>query len=416
MTIFATLLAVIGLLTTAAWVYMAFFRGGYWKTDVKLTAKARLKGHWPRVAVIVPARNEAGMLQETLPSLLKQDYHGTFHIYLVDDGSDDGTAATAAHLAEYSGMSDRLTVVKASPTPEGWAGKVWAMQQGLTSTTGFRARYLLLTDADIVHPVDSLRKLVSKAVDEELDTVSVMAKMKTVSGWEKFLMPAFVYFFSMLYPFRWVNDPDLPTAAAAGGCLLVRRAALEQAGGFKGISGKLIDDCSLARAVRDSGGRTWLGYSEEVNSARRYESPSEIWNMVSRSAYEQLKHSWLLLAGTVIGLGFLFAAPLVVTLIGVALVVADWPGNMASWTALIGGAVALEIMSNTYSPVLRMHGLGRERGLTLPLAAVIYLLMTLDSARRHHAGTAISWRGRPVRSAQDEKLITEPTKATVKDT
>ena len=386
---------------------MAFYRGWFWRTSIRLTDHARLKGRWPRVAVIVPARNESGILPETLPTLLKQDYHGAFHVYLVDDGSDDGTAATAVHTAEFAGMADRLTVVRAEQTPEGWAGKVWAMQQGLDATVGFRARYLLLTDADIAHPADSLRKLVSKAVDEEYDTVSVMARMRTVSGWEKFLMPAFVYFFSMLYPFRWVNDPNDRTAAAAGGCLLVRRAALEAAGGFKEISYRLIDDCSLARSIRDNSGKTWIGYLPEVRSVRGYGGIGDIWRMVARSAYEQLGHSRAVLAGTVVGLGLVFGSPVIAAVGGAISVGMDWPGNVYSWTALVSGVVAWEIMSNTYNPVLRLHGLGRERGLTLPFAAGLYLLMTLDSARRHYRGAAVSWRGRTVSSGQGESRPTE---------
>lgn len=407
MVILSSIIASFGLLSVAVWVYMAFYRGGFWKTNIRLRYHPRLQGRWPRVAVIVPARNESGVLPQTLPSLLKQDYHGAFHIYLVDDNSNDGTAATARSVAEVAGMSNRLTVTQAEPTPEGWSGKVWAMQQGLDSTVGFRARYLLLTDADIVHPADSLRKLVSQAIDEEFDTVSVMARMRTSGFWEKFLMPAFVYFFSMLYPFRWVNDPEEKMAAAAGGCLLVRRAALEEAGGFKAISNRVIDDCSMARSIKDSGGKTWLGYSDDVESVRAYSQLSDIWSMVARSAYDQLKYSPALLAATVFGLGMVFGAPVVAAVVGTVLVVAEWPGNAFAWTALVSGVVAWEIMSNTYNPVLGLHKLGRERGLTLPFAAAMFLLMTLDSAHRHHTGSSVSWRGRDVKASQVESRSTD---------
>ena len=400
MIVFTTTVAILGLLSTAGWVYMAFYRGWFWKTDVRLTGYARLRGRWPRVAVIVPARNESGVLPQTLASLLKQDYPGAFHVYVVDDSSTDSTGDTASNIAQFNGQSNRLTVTKARPLPDGWAGKVWAMQQGLDATTGFRARYLLLTDADIVHPADSLRKLVSRSVDDDFDIVSVMAKLQTNAGWERFLLPAFVYFFSMLYPFKWVSSASKRTTAAAGGCFLVRRTALDAAGGFRAISDRVIDDCSLARAVRDSGGRSWLGYADGVKSVRGYGSLGEIWRMVTRSAYDQLRYSPLLLVGTVLGLGVLFAAPVLAAVTGAVIVAGDWPGGVAAWTALVSGIAAWEIMSNTYAPVLKMHGLTRERGLLLPFAAIMYLAMTVDAARRHHFGGGTAWKGRRVGRAK----------------
>lgn len=400
MTLLALLAAVAGLLSTAGWVYMAFYRGAFWKTDIRLPGHARLRGRWPRVAIIVPARNESSVLPETLPSLLKQDYPGSFHIYLVDDGSIDATSKTALAIAENNGLANRLTIIQADELPEGWTGKTWAMQQGLESTTGFRARYLLLTDADIVHPPDNLRKLVSHAVDEKFDTVSVMARLTSVTGWDKFLLPAFTYFFAMLYPFRWVADPEQQTTAAAGGCLLVRRAALDKAGGFRAISDRVIDDCSLARAVRNSGGTSWIGYADGVESNRSYGPLGDTWQMVARSAYEQLNYSPLVLTGTLAGLGILFAGPVIAAVTGAVLVAGYWPGSVAAWMALVSGVAAWEIMSNTYAPVLRMHGLHRERGLTLPFAAITYLLMTLDAARRYHFGSGGRWKGRPVKQAK----------------
>ena len=190
----------------------------------------------------------------------------------------------AESIAAAENLSDHLTVANARPTPDGWSGKLWALNEGLNATTGFRARYLLLTDADIVHPADSLRKLVSHAVDSEYDTVSVMAKMPVTTGWEKLLLQAFVYFFAMLFPFGWVNNRERSEAAAAGGCLLVRRAALEDAGGFRAIAHRIIDDCALAQAVKARGGKTWIGFSHEVESLRSYGSLGDIWKMVARSA------------------------------------------------------------------------------------------------------------------------------------
>jgi hopene-associated glycosyltransferase HpnB len=410
-TILAQIATGVGLLSTAAWVYMAFYRGGFWKTSTFLPHHARLQGRWPRVAVIVPARNEAAMLPLTLPSLLKQDYPGTFHIFVVDDNSNDSTAAMAENIAEAEKLSDRLTVTSARPTAKGWSGKVWALNQGLAATTGFRARYLLLTDADIVHPIDSLRKLVSQAVDAEYDTVSVMAKMPATNVWEKLLLPAFVYFFAMLFPFRWVNEPGKNTAAAAGGRLLIRRAALDEAGGFRAISNRIIDDCAIARLIKSGGGKTWVGFSDEVKSIRGYGSLGDIWSMITRSAYEQLRYSPLLLTGTVLGLTVLFAGPVFAAIAGAVIVGSNWPPDVMPLTAMISGVVAWEIMSSTFAPILKLHGRGRELGLLMPFTAVLYMLMTLDSARRHYSGGGVSWKGRRTERIQviDDDSSQQPT-------
>jgi hopene-associated glycosyltransferase HpnB len=412
-TILAQIATGIGLLSMAAWVYMAFYRGGFWKTDCRLPEHPRLQGRWPRVAVIVPARNEAAMLPQTLLSLLKQDYPGTFHVFVVDDNSDDSTAETADSIAEMEKLSDHLTVTRARPTSDGWSGELWALNEGLNATTGFRARYLLLTDADVLHPVDSMRKLVSHAVDGEFDTVSVISKMSVTTAWEKLLLPAFVYFFAMLFPFQWVNNPGNRKAAAAGGCLLVRRAALEEAGGFRAISHTLIYDCALARAIKSPGGKTWIGFSEEVESLRSYGSPGDIWNMVTRTAYEQLRYSPLILIGTVLALGLLFGGPVFAAVAGAAIVGSQWPPDVLPLTATISGVVAWEIMSSTFAPVLELHGRGRERGLALPFIAALYVLMTLDAARRHHFGGGGSWKGRAARRIQASP-IASPEEPSVK--
>jgi hopene-associated glycosyltransferase HpnB len=401
LTILGQIATGIGLLSLAAWVYMAFYRVGFWKTDSRLPEHPRLQGRWPRVAVIVPARNEAAMLPLTLPSLLKQDYPGTYHVFVVDDDSDDSTAAMADNIADMENLSDHLTVTRARPTADGWSGKLWALNEGLNATTGFRARYLLLTDADVLHPVDSMRKLVSQAVDGEFDTVSVMAKMPVTTFWEKLLLPAFVYFFAMLFPFRWVNSAAKRTAAAAGGCLLVRRAALEEAGGFRAISHTLIDDCALVNAIKSREGKTWIGFSEEVESLRSYGSPGDIWNMVARTAYEQLRYSPLILAGTVLALSLLFGGPVFAAVAGAVIIGSQWPPDVLPLTATISGVVAWEIMSSTFAPVLKLHGRGRERGLALPFISAMYLLMTLDAARRHHFGNGGSWKGRTARRIKE---------------
>ncbi|MDA0232879.1 MAG: glycosyltransferase [Chloroflexi bacterium] len=310
-------------------------------------------------------------------------------------------------------LSDHLTVTSARPTSDGWSGKLWALNEGLNATTGFRARYLLLTDADVLHPVDSMRKLVSQAVDGEFDTVSVMAKMSVTNAWEKLLLPAFVYFFAMLFPFHWVNSAGKRTSAAAGGCLLVRRAALEEAGGFRAISHRLIDGCALANAIKSQGGKTWIGFSEEVESLRSYGSPGDIWNMVARTAYEQLRYSPLILVGTVLALGLLFGGPVFAAVAGAVIVGSQWPPDVLPLTATISGVVAWEIMSSTFAPVLKLHGRGRERGLALPFIAAMYVLMTLDAARRHYSGSGGSWKGRTTRRI-DLSIIESPDEPSVK--
>jgi hopene-associated glycosyltransferase HpnB len=346
---------------------------------------------------VVPARNEAESLPETLPALLAQDYPGEFRVYLVDDNSDDGTGEIAAELGEKAASEGGapLTVVQGRPRPDGWAGKVWAMAQGFAAATAGTPgpAYVLFTDADIAWARGALRDLVHGAQADDRALVSQMALLRAETRWERVIVPAFVYFFAQLYPFRKVNDPRSGTAAAAGGCMLVSRAALEAAGGLEPVKGALIDDVALGTLLKRRGNRTWLGLTTDIRSARPYPSLASLWQMIARSAYVQLRYSPLLLAGTIIGLLLLYAAPPAGV---IAAFVAAAAGGAGPATALAGaaGLAGWALMTASYVPMLRLYRLSPLRAPALPLIAVVYAAMTTDSARRYYSGRAVSWRGR----------------------
>lgn len=370
--------AVVAVASALAWVVLVAARGRFWTTAVRLPA-APFPVEWPDVAVVVPARDEADLLPETLASLLGQRYPGRLRVVLADDGSSDGTGDVARRLAE--GSSVPLDVVAVPPRPPGWAGKVWAQSAALAATGD--APWLLLTDADIVHPPDSVARLVAVALDQRRDLVSLMARLRVRTGWERLVVPAFVYFFAQLYPFRWVASGR--TAAAAGGCVLLRRSVLERAGGFEAVHDAVIDDVAVARAVAGAGGRLWLGLADEVRSVRPYPRLADLWAMVARSAYTQLRHSPLVLAGTVAGLLLIYVAPPVTCLVGLA---------TGSYAVAVAGGVGWLLMTASYLPQVRYARQPAALALSLPVAAVLYLLMTLDSARRHHLGRGAAWKGR----------------------
>jgi hopene-associated glycosyltransferase HpnB len=377
-----------------AWVYLLVGHGGYWRTDQRLPHRdGGRRDHtvrWPAVVAVVPARDEAEILPLTLPTLLAQDYPGAFNVVVVDDRSTDGTADVAAALARRAGRS--LRVVAGEPGPDGWAGKVWAMEQGIRAA-GDR-EYLLFTDADIAYEQGTLTALVDAALADRRDLVSQLALLSAQTAWERVLVPAFVYFFAQLYPFRRVNRPAGRTAAAAGGCMLVRRQALAAAGGMRQISGALIDDVALGNLIKRSParGRCWLGFSTAVVSRRPYPRLAGLWQMVTRSAYYQLRYSPVLLACTIAGLLWLYLIPPVAALSGL-IGVAAVGGSPASWCAAAGLAGWL-IMGVTYLPVLRLYQLSKMRAAALPLIALAYAAMTLDSARLHRAGRGGAWKGR----------------------
>ena len=369
-------LAVVAGGSAAVWLVLLLGHGWFWRTDVRLPDAAPPQ-RWPSVAAVVPARDEADVVPVTLPTLCAQDVPN-IRIILVDDRSGDGTAEVVRELG-----GDRVQLVPGAGPPPGWAGKVWAMQQGVEAAGD--VDFVLFTDADITHPPDSVRRLVAFAESGGLDLVSLMARLRVRSRWERVVVPAFVYFFAQLYPFRRVNRDSARTAAAAGGCVLVRRTALERAGGVRAIHAALIDDVALARAVKRSGGRIWLGLADEVRSMRPYPQLADLWRMVSRSAYTQLRHSPALLAGTVLGLLWLYAVPPVATVAGAL------TGDVA---VLLPAVVAWLLMTASYVPMLRYYGVGSAAAPLLPLTALLYAAMTVDSARRHHQGRGGAWKGR----------------------
>jgi len=401
-------LAIACIVSAAAWVYLVSARGGFWLTSQRLPGTAagrnagREPGTWPAVAAVVPARNEAQSLPQTLPALLGQDYPGEFRVFLVDDNSEDGTGQVAAELGEKSARDGGapLTVVSGQPRPDGWAGKVWAMAQGFaasatakTAYEGTTAKYVLFTDADISWERHALRDLVRGAEADDRAMVSQMALLRAQSWWERAIVPAFVYFFAQLYPFRTVNDPRRATAAAAGGCMLIRRAALAEAGGLEQIRGALIDDVALGTLLKRTGHRIWLGLTTDIRSARPYPTLASLWQMIARSAYVQLRYSPLILAGTILGLLLLYVAP-PAGLIAALIAAAAGDGGPATVAAGLAGWAGWALMTASYLPMLRLYRLSALRAPTLPLIAALYAAMTADSARRHYSGSAVSWRGR----------------------
>ncbi|MFE9133145.1 glycosyltransferase [Streptomyces sp. NPDC007355] len=379
--------------SSVVWGWLLLGQGFFWRTDQRLPPAVRGpargqaadgEGGWPRVVVVVPARDEAGVLPLSLPSLLTQDYPGVAEVILVDDGSTDGTGRLAVELAARCGGLP-LTVASPGEPERGWTGKLWALRHGMALARARGPEFLLLTDADIAHEPDSLRLLVSAAVGNELDLVSQMARLRVVTPWERLVVPAFVYFFAQLYPFRWINRQRPLATAAAGGCVLLRTKTAEAADVPDAIRQAVIDDVSLARAVRRAGGRIWLGLAERVDSVRPYPGLGELWRMVARSAYAQLRHNPLLLAGTVAGLVLVYLVP------PVALVAGVTGGDpVAAWA----GGAAWAVMAGTYVPMLRYYRQPLWLAPLLPFTAFLYLLMTVDSAVRHHRGVGAAWKGR----------------------
>ncbi|MEV0258339.1 glycosyltransferase [Streptomyces sp. NPDC050732] len=367
----------------AAWLWLLVGQGFFWRTDVRLPPR-RDPARWPSVCVVVPARDEAAVLPLSLPSLLAQDYPGRAEVFLVDDGSSDGTGELARALAERHGGLP-LTVGSPGEPPTGWTGKLWAVRHGMALARARDPEYLLLTDADIAHEPDSLRRLVAAAGHGGFDLVSQMARLRVESGWERLVVPAFVYFFAQLYPFRWIARKGSRTAAAAGGCVLLRTDAAERARVPDAIRHAVIDDVALARAVKRSGGHIWLGLATRVDSVRPYPRLGDLWRMVSRSAYAQLRHSPLLLVGTVAGLAVVYLAPPVALSAGLA------TGNAAAAAA---GGLAWLVMTATYLPMLRYYRQPPALALLLPGTAFLYLLMTVDSAVQHYRGRGAAWKGR----------------------
>lgn len=370
-------------LSLAAWLWLLLGQGLFWRTDMRLPPR-RDPDEWPSVCVVVPARDEAAVLPASLPSLLAQDYPGRAEIFLVDDGSSDGTGELARELARRHGGLPLTVATPGEPAP-GWTGKLWAVRHGIGLARARDPEYLLLTDADIAHAPDSLRELVAAAGTGGFDVVSQMARLRVESRWERLVVPAFVYFFAQLYPFRRIALKGARTAAAAGGCVLLRTETAERARIPDAIRHAVIDDVALARAVKQSGGHIWLGLAERVDSVRPCPRLHDLWRMVSRSAYAQLRHNPLVLAGTVAGLTLVYMVP------PLAVVAGPVGGNVA---AAVAGGLAWLVMTGTYVPMLRYYRQPLWLAPLLPFTAFLYLLMTVDSAVQHCRGRGAAWKGR----------------------
>lgn len=391
---FATFGLSLSLMSGLIWVSLLLFRGQFWRANQRLDPDLRLPDDypWPAVCAVVPARNEAEVLPQSLRSLLQQTYPGPFNILLIDDQSTDRTGEIAQQIAADLGKHSQLQVIQTTPLPSGWSGKLWALHQGIETVLAELAHptYFLLTDADIQHDANSLLNLVAKAEQEQRDMVSLMVQLRCQSVWEQLLIPAFVFFFQKLYPFPWVNQPHKQMAAAAGGCILVRRQALIAAGGIETIREALIDDCALAAAIKltphsQPNRNIWLGLTTNTQSLRSYDTLDSIWSMVARTAFTQLHYSTLLLLGTVLGMFLVYVVPPLSILVGLYL---------RSISLILSGLAPWALMTLAYLPTIRHYQLSPFWAVSLPLIAVLYNLMTLDSARQHWQGKGGAWKGR----------------------
>ena len=376
------------LLPLLAWVYLLAFHGGFWRRD-QYFVPSGIPGPpiWPAVAAIVPARNEEETIAAVLRSLMAQDYPGPMQIILLDDRSTDATVAQARSAIAAQTPADRVIVFTGDPLPGGWAGKLWAQQQGITQAVQRQpdTSFFFFCDADIVHTPDTLSALVGKAETDRRDLVSLMARLNCRSLWERLLIPAFIFFFQKLYPFARANDDASPMAAAAGGCVLIRRSMLERIGGLAALRGALIDDCTLAKLVKRAGGKIWLGLTDTSRSLRVYDDLQPIWMMVARSAFTQLRYSAWLLAGTVLGMTLIYLLPPFLAL--------AYPLHGQASIAAVA-LVTLLLMAFAYRPTIAYFALPPGWALTLPAAAILYMAMTLDSARRYWFGSGSHWKGR----------------------
>src|ERR1051325_4936451 len=375
-------------LALAIWIYLVFARGGFWLgRERDDNAPLPPLPPMPKVAIVVPARNEAENIAQSVTSLLAQDYP-EFALVLVDDDSTDGTADIARQTAMALGKQDRLIIVSGSLLPPRWTGKLWAVKQGIAAAEEkFAPKYLMLTDADIVHAPDTLNWLVAHSEEGQRVLTSLTARWRCENLPERVHIPAFIYYFEMPYPFAWVNRPDHPMAGAAGGCMLVRTDALRAAGGIDVVREALIDDCALARAMKKQG-PIWLGLTDRVISIRPYATWGDIRRMVARSAYAQLNYSPLQLAGCIAGLILTYMVPPLTAL-------------FASGWAQVFGIAAWALMTISFQPILRFYRLSPLWGVALPAITFLFMLYTLDSAYQYFAGKGGTWKGRVQAKAHD---------------
>jgi len=364
----------------AIWLYLLFARGNFWQVHED-SGRAKSPKRWPRVVVIVPARDEAETIARSVTSLAKQDYPGESSVVVVDDHSSDGTAELARRAADESGAARAVAVRPASELPPGWTGKMWATNEGLAAARGQAPEYFWLTDADIEHAPDTLRRLVCLAEEDSLDLTSLMVFLPVETLPERLLIPPFLYFFLMLYPPNWVSDPRARTAAAAGGSILARREALERIGGMSAVRGEVIDDCALAAAVKKSGGKIWLGLTRASVSLRRYSRFGEIRDLIARAAFTELQYSFFLLLASLAGLFVVYLLPWVLFF--------AYPGG--AWL-LVDTTVAL--MAASFAGTVKFYGLSWLWALTLPFAVLFYAYATCVSAVRYWLGRGGQWKGR----------------------
>jgi len=372
-----TLLAAIPL---AIWIYLLVARGNFWRLGED-KIKPKLLENWPRVVAVVPARNEAPTISQAVSSLAKQDYPGDFSIIVVDDHSEDGTAALAQQAANESGASQRVKIHVAAPLAPGWTGKLWALNEGIQVAAIHSAEFFWFSDADIEHAPDTLHRLVLRAEKDALDLVSLMVLLQAKTFPERLLIPPFLYFFLMLYPPRWIADPNASTAGAAGGCILLRRNVLAPIGGIAAIRGEVIDDCALARAVKKGGGRIWMGLTRASVSLRGYGTFAEIRNMIARTAFTQLSYSFGLLLVALLGLFVTFLLPWF----------SFFAGDDPAWFV---ASTAICLMTVTFGVTARFYTLPWPWALSLPFAAVYYGYATCVSAARYWLGRGAQWKGR----------------------
>lgn len=383
---FLNSLAILAGLSCVIWAYLLVFHHRFWLSNQVLKNNALLAdGKWPDVVVVIPARNEAETIEAVVKSHLANEYQGKLDLIVVDDQSSDGTGSLVRALG-----SNRAHVVEGNDLPQGWSGKLWAVNNGLEAAKEIapNASYVLLTDADIEHAPGTLSKLVSKAVQEEQAMVSIMATLDTRGVWGGLLMPAFIFFFQKLYPFPAVNNPMSKVGGAAGGCMLIEQKALEVIGGVETIKGDLIDDCALGKALKEPSGAKrsiWLGFDEGIVSLRDNRELHTIWKMVARTAFTQLRFSSVLLIGSVIGMALTYlVAPIAFLTL---------PLHSSPFAAALG-ALAYLAMTLAYTPTLRRYKKSQFWALTLPLSAIVYMMMMTSSAFNHWRGRGGAWKGR----------------------
>jgi hopene-associated glycosyltransferase HpnB len=378
-----------GVLSLSIWLYLFFAQGRFWRLGTLVESTSQIGEVEARVAAIIPARDEADVVGRCVESLLNQAKVPALRLFLVDDGSSDGTAEAAHKAAQSAGGLERLLIIQARPLAPGWSGKLWAVQQGLEEARKLNPDFFLLTDADIVHAPDSVATLVKVATDGAFDLASFMVKLHCETLAERALIPAFVFFFLKLYPPAWISDRRRRTAGAAGGSILIRPEALARAGGIEAIRREVIDDCALARKVKQTGGSVWLGLAAKTKSIRPYATFSAIGRMISRGAFNQLQHSPLLLLLALVGLSVTYLLPPALLIIS------------RHWMPAVMGGTAWLLMSVCFLPTVRLYRLNLLWAAALPAIALFYMGATIHSAVKFWTGRGGQWKGRvqdPARS------------------